>query len=383
MARVVGYYQSHVIGGATIYYYEKPDDTSKATRIHKGTEIRLPADYASSLTNGMYRIIRPGSGWMFWWNVGDKIAVYETVTDKCVPPTTVSLELSTMVLTIEGGAGGDLNDFSGYGISWRDRPENGTEWGAWSQEVSVTGEPATYNASRPAIGVVRQFRVRTQGTAGSKYYSAYVECANQVTGNSTATPVINFPVNGGKTRTKEPWVITYMEPDPNGEEQTLCRKVDDGEWYDVTICDPNTITVDYKTLKELTPGEHTVYEKLVDASGEESPVVSSTFTLESFEWSRSIEAGDVISNQQISHRKDIEELLETLNVTRSYYGLGPIESLPGVVGRFADWKSQMEAIREGITDINTVREGSPFTIEIPEYPTASTFNRLRYYALLY
>jgi hypothetical protein len=288
-----------------------------------------------------------------------------------------------MVLTIEGGAGGDLNDFSGYGISWRDRPENGTEWGAWSQEVSVAGEPATYNASRPDIGVVRQFRVRTQGTAGSKYYSAYVECANQVTGNSTTTPVINFPVNGGKTRTKEPWVVTYMEPDPNGEEQTLCRKVDDGEWYDVTICDPNTVTVDYKTLKNLAPGEHTIYEKLVDASGEESPVVSTTFTLESFEWSRNIEAGDVISNQQISHRKDIEELLETLNVTRSYYGLPPIASLPGVVGRFADWKVQIEALLSAANDIKQLRGETPLTRAVPSYPTASMFNKIREYALYY
>ena len=167
MAQEIWYYKGEAEGGATFYMYDKPSTSSAATRVYNGALVTLSADYRNEMVNGMYPTINPG-GWMFPCNIAGLSPVYRTVTDPCTPPDSVSLSGETLV--ISGGAGGDLNNWKGWGVSWRERSVNGSDWNEWTEDI-ITAEAEV--AVTVTIGKVRQFRVRTIGTAGSDYYSDY------------------------------------------------------------------------------------------------------------------------------------------------------------------------------------------------------------------
>ena len=191
MAQVVSHYTATVTGGATLYRYVKPDDTSTATRIYSGTQVKLPTDYAQRLTNRMYPLQSP-TGWMFWYHLTGFAPVYTTVADTCTPPDT--LDILNGVLTITGGAGGDLNAWTGFGVSWRERRISESNWGEWSGDTVVTSRTVDVTATS---GMVRQYRVRTLGEAGAAYFSAYTVCDMLVNGNAAAgTPVVLRPLSG-------------------------------------------------------------------------------------------------------------------------------------------------------------------------------------------
>lgn len=179
------------IAKSNIYVYPTTSGTSSGTQVAKGTLMRFPVDSNGKLRyeNGLARTTSPVDGWVNMANVSNLKIVYETTTDKCTPPTSVTLNENTKVLTITGGSGGDLNAFQGWGVSWRERPENGSLWGSWSNdEVTTTNTVSvTVNA-----GMVRQFRVRTRGSAGSSYYSAYVECPTLLVGITACSAPTNI-----------------------------------------------------------------------------------------------------------------------------------------------------------------------------------------------
>ena len=107
----------------------KADNTSTAVRIYNGDNLTLPADYRDHSKNGMYRITYPNSRdcrWMFKYNIASITPVYKTVTDPCTPPEELVLNGHTLV--VSGGAGGDLNDLLGFGVSFRDRQIGGETW---------------------------------------------------------------------------------------------------------------------------------------------------------------------------------------------------------------------------------------------------------------
>lgn len=375
MAQTISHYAAEAVGGATLYYYEKPDASSKATRIWTGDPIQLPSWYESHSISDMVPISFPGEGWMFRWNILNIQPVYQTIVELCTAPTLVSLDTGSHLLTIAGGAGGDLNELTGYGVSWRDRSVNSADWGAWTADV-LTSEP-TLTVEPPAEGMVRQFRVRTCGSAGSSYFSGYVACRTLLSGSGVVTPVILFPLSGAVSQSEAPWLIVYCPPDPDNESQHLYVQVDGGEWEHLTECDPGQITESHTRLSNLQPGLHSVTVKMVDESENESPHDSVLFTLKPFAWTRSIAAGDVISNQSVSHQADLVEMLDALNVLRAYYGLPPIESLPGRLGRFSDWQSQISAMQQGVNDVKLVKGSSENTFFTAQWPTAAVINQLR------
>lgn len=372
MASVLDYYSATM--GMRGYAYVNSDSTGGSTPIEKGEVIHLSADYASTEADNRYHIIFPVNGWLNKSYVQGITPVYKTVTDSCTAPTSVTLNTSTKVLTISGGKGGDQNTFKGYGISWRDKPINGS-YGGWASDVVVNSSSTTvtYTVSAPA-GYVRQFRVRTLGSAGSSYYSAYVTCGTTLTGNTAPkSPSVVFPVSGGTCYSATPIVKVNCPADPDGDEMALCRKVDSGDWEPL-----GTVSGDYvlDTLPALSNGSHTIQYKLLDIYGATSATISITVTKLALSWTREIVPGTVISNKEVSHQADISQMLDVLNAQCAWYGKASV-TLTGTLGRFGDWKAQMEQMLEAIK-ANAAAAGKAMEYDaVPSYPAASVINTIR------
>lgn len=224
MAKVVDYYKA--VAGSSGYGYQYADGSGTRQRIEKGTALTLKANYADTITNSRY-YIRSHACWLNWTYVSDIKPVYKTVTDPCTAPDSVTIDAAKKQMTITGGAGGDLNTLTGFGIQWRERGIKEEAWGSWSTESVIAGRTMSVDANP---GMVRQYRVRTQGSAGSAYYSDWVVCANLVSGNTAAAaPTILLPGMNRVTGSKTPVVVVSCSADNEGDQMTLKRKLDGGE----------------------------------------------------------------------------------------------------------------------------------------------------------
>lgn len=372
MAKVLKSY-SAVTENRTYFRPEPSFSVSGSLQVEAGYvfHIHVQADGSPWLENGFYR---SNEGWIHFSDITITGEVYETITDKCIPPKNISLNTSTKVLTISGGAGGDLNTFTGYGISWRDAPIGTSSYGAWLSDVVVNSSntTVTYNVIAPS-GYVRQFRARTLGSAGASYYSDYVIGGTTLTGNSSPkSPVIKIPSSNAITIHPMPYVVIECLADPDGDVQTLKRQLDNGSWENVTTLRNGTFTDQLPTLQT---GSHTVKYKLADQYFESS-VASVSFVVSSHAWNRTINSGDVISNAFISHKDEINDMLSAVNIQRAWHGLDNI-GLAGSVGQFATWKKQMEALLEGINACALSVGMSATALSIPSYPTAAVINAIR------
>lgn len=370
MARVVSYYRAEAQGGATFYAYAQPDDTSSAVRIYRGDLVTLPADYLSQEENSMWPTLIPG-GWMFYYNVGNIEAVYEYLPDRCTPPDFVGLFGTT--LYIYGGAGSEDNAWHGWEVSWRERAVNEAAWGPWGNETIVLTNESQVEVTP---GKVRQFRVRTRGMAGVAYFSDFVVCPTLLNGNTAAgTPTVELPVPGMSCRLHSPWVRVICPPDPDNDPMRLMRSVDGASWtLAANLEGQGGIVID--RLPWLDEGEHAVEYRLYDVNNLGSPVDRAGFTVEPSQWTRDIAPGDVISNDQFSHQADLKELLTAVNGMRAFYGLSEV-SLPGTVGRFCDWKAQMETLLQAADEVYQLFEQPQTLPEVPSYPAANIINTLR------
>lgn len=371
MARVVSNYSAVLTN--TSYIFDRPSADGDKTQYDYGQELVLPADYGSRETDGFYPVIYPESGWVYFHVVGSITPNYTTVTDPCTAPTSVTLSGKT--LTISGGAGGDLNTFQGYHVSWRDANIGTTSYGSWSSDVTVSSSntTVTYAVSAPA-GKVRQFRARTIGSAGSSYYSSYVTCGTTLAGNTAPrNPSIVFPTSGKSTHSATPVVKVNCPADPEGNTMTLYRKVDNGSWTSIgTLTSGDKLDI----LPSLSNGSHTIYYKLADSYGLESGTVSVAITKLALTWTRAIATGTVISNNTISHKADITQMLNVLNTQCGWYGKSTV-ALTGTLGRFGDWKAQMQQFESAIkTNATAVGKTISFGT-VPGYPTASVINEIR------
>lgn len=372
MAQVISHYAAKVGGSSTMYYYAEADDTSKAVRIYTGTAITLPADYASRLTKRMYPTIDPG-GWIFEYYIKDITPVYMTVTDACTPPESVTLNAADKTLTITGGDGGDLNTWTGFGLSWRERKISSADWGEWSGDSVIDGRTATVEAGS---GMVRQFRVRTLGEAGEDYFSDYVVCDALLVGNTAAgTPVVLLPVSGTTTFSARPVIKISCPPDADGDSMTLQRSLDDGPWMPV-----GALTGEGGPISDrprVSAGSHTVRYCLMDTNGEGGGEDSVTFVATDCTWKREIQSGDIIANREISFVSDILELLERVNTLRTFYGL-PLIALPGTVGRVQDWRRQLAAMQTAVNECRRAISFADHAFDTPSgWPDAQQINQLR------
>lgn len=368
MAQVVYNYISQLTNGG--YIYDSPGSGSK-THYDHGTELRLSANYAERETNGYYPVTYPENGWVSYMLIDTPVPNYVTVTDKCTPPD--QLLIAGGQMTIVGGAGGDLNTLTAFGVSWRERDIAGTEWGEWSTETANAAATVSVTAN---AGKVRQYRVRTQGSAGQDWYSDYVICETLVSGNTAAKmPTIVLPINGAVSGSRTPAVVVSCSADNEGDQMKLQRSIDGADWM-IAATVAGTGGMIYDRLPEQTVGTHTIRYKLTDINGAESETVGLNVVIGAVRWTREIKSGDIISNRELSHITDLNEMLTAVNVQRLYYGLDAI-SLPGTVGKFADWVNQMRAMLDA-SEQCLAAAGLTVTFgEVESYPNAAAINELR------
>lgn len=372
MARVISHYTAAAGGSSAMYYYALADDTSKAVRIDTGTAIKLPEDYILRSQNSMLPTIEPG-GWMFWYYVQNIQPVYQIVADPCTVPDEVVLDVEAKTLSIVGGTGGDLNEWSGFAVSYRQRQISSTEWSDWSQEEITALRTVAVSADS---GMVRQYRVRTMGSAGSDYYSPYVVCQTLLIGNTPAgTPVVLLPLAEHETFSNAVSVKINCPPEPDGDGMMLQKSLNGGFWMDVAAV-PGTGGVVYDSIP-VSDGAYHVRYRLMDANGKTGEEDNVVFTRVTHIWKREITSGAIIANREISFVSDIAEMLECLNRLRAFYGLGDAV-LPGEMGRLADWQSQLNAMQEALDECRIAAGwGSYGFAQASAWPDAQQINHLR------
>jgi len=370
MAQVIDCYRAEAGGSSTMYYYRYPDNTSQATRIYTGEAIYLAANYLSAMEGSMYRMVDP-EGWIQWYHVRDIQPVYRTVTDACTAPESVSIQNG--MLTISGGSGGDLNAWTGFGVSHRERAINSAVWGAWSADEVVAERSVPVSAES---GTVRQYRVRTLGAAGSAFYSGYTVCETLISGNTAAgTPVILLPVSGTDTCSSVCVVKIQCPPEPDGDAMTLQRSLDGGAWTDVAAVSGAGGTVYDALSPEI--GTHVLRYRLVDANGESGGEDGISFGRVALNWHRAIEQYGIIANREISFVRDIHQLFECVNRLRAFYGKAQI-TLPGTPGVLADWHRQMYAMQEGVDGCRRATGREAYGFQLPTgWPKAYRINQLK------
>lgn len=372
MAQVVNYYKAEM--AYTDYAFQKAEGTSGKIQLSYGDEVRFPPDYGERVTNSRWPIIFPHNGyWVNYWTVGERTPVYKTVTDVCTQPDELALDTTANTLAIIGGAGGDLNTLQGFGVSWRERDIASEAWGEWSAETATAGRTVSVSVTP---GKVRQYRVRTQGSAGEAYYSAWVICTTLLNGNTANEPTVLLPVSGAVTVSRTPVVVVSLGADSEGDRMDLQRSIDGGEWFRAATAAGTGETV-YDQLQDLTEGSHTIRYKVVDINAGESAETAVTIVVQHGSWTREIASGDIISNAEISHVADINEMLYAANVQRMYYGLPEIV-LPGTVGMFADWDRQMKALLNAAKDCQvSAGQLPPVPRAMDGWPNAALLNQVR------
>lgn len=116
----------------------------------------------------------------------------------CTAPTSFVVSPSVSenqgTLSWNGATGGAGNAIGGYEIEYRNSTDNST-WGDWEALgiISSLLGSGTLTINPPTIrGNYRQFRIRTQGSAGLSYYSEWVISTNTLRKNILPTPPSSF-----------------------------------------------------------------------------------------------------------------------------------------------------------------------------------------------
>lgn len=111
-------------------------------------------------------------------------------TTDAVAPTSCSLKQTlaegNVTLSWSGAKAGTNNAISAYEIQYSDSANNST-WGSWTAltVVSSIATNGSLSVSPPTTrGNFRRFRIRTRGSAGSEYYSAWKISSNSVRKNT-------------------------------------------------------------------------------------------------------------------------------------------------------------------------------------------------------
>lgn len=182
--KVIDYWLGYANEGA--YMYESPDWEDPVRRIEAGSNVYMSGYDAET---GFWKVYG-SSYWIPGSHVYGVHEIYHFETDKCTPPqklideetiiSGVTYNVETNLLNIVGGAGGDLNDMIGYEVEWRERVINGAKYTPWGNTMVAESSGIAAIPASVSIGMARQYRVRTIGTAGEEYYSEWVICVQEV-----------------------------------------------------------------------------------------------------------------------------------------------------------------------------------------------------------
>lgn len=326
-----------------------------------------------------------------WNRNGGNVAPWITVeyhdgTSACTAPTEAALSAALsegdVNLIFSGAAGGTGNAIIGYEIQYSESSDNGISWGAWSALKTISTSAGSGN---PAVAVsvnrgsLRKYQIRTLGTAGANWYSEWKAVTgtarrNRLPGALTVTA----PAAGATIYNAKPYVISNVGAEPDSQAQTVQVSIDGGVFATLGSLAAAGGPVKAALATALSAGSHTIATRVVDAMGVAGPEVTRTIMVASAAWTRAISTGTVIANASISHRTEIAQMRDRVNGVRAYYGLGVI-ALPGTVGTFKDWLSQMQALQAGIGACYTLtgRAAPAWIAPAKNYPRADVINQIR------
>lgn len=154
---------------------------NSSTTYKSGNLFYLIFDTTDLMANTTYYVYLIPSATSHTWlsSARSKVTAELTYVDKspCTAPTSFTVNPAVFedqtTLSWGGASAGINNAISGYEIQYADST-NGTTWGSWESLKTVTGTSTT---DTPSIsrGTYRKYRVRTQGAAGSSFYSEWKE----------------------------------------------------------------------------------------------------------------------------------------------------------------------------------------------------------------
>ena len=202
-------------------------------------------DMSSKISRGRYvqfairTLGSAGSSYYSGWKYSSSLR--RKYFTKCTAPTSFSLSSSpfdkNVTLNWSGASGGTNNNISSYKIQYNTSSNNST-WDGWNDLVSVSSTSASDNktidmSSKVSIGYYVKFRIRTQGSAGSDYYSGYKtssaikrisRCVNPTSLSATPNPFdssVKISWSGAKGVTSNTINSYYIQ---------YCTSTDNSTW---------------------------------------------------------------------------------------------------------------------------------------------------------
>lgn len=257
---------------------------------------------------------------------------------------------------------------------------DGVTYGAWAEAQTVEAPAATLSPSM-SRGTYVRFRVRAVDALGAA--SAWVELFSPVRRNRVPQTPSIYAAAALSALSGKPCFTIRAAQEPDGESmrvQALLQDADGRQLYG--YADEKALSAaggdaSFRCAHELSPGNYCVVVRLVDASGGVSDTTSASFTVAAPAWTRDITPGAVIASETVSHQADLTELLSAVNAVRARFGLIAM-TLPGRLGYFADWLTQMQALAQGTADCYALLGES---VAIPQqatnYPSAATVSAVR------
>ena len=168
------------------YRYVTVTCSSTTGNSAQGVRFRVVSDGRMSLSSGVID------------NSGYTVTSSALLTTACGAPSACSVSPTvaegSAALSWSGASGGTNNAISGFEIQYGDSANN-TDWGSWtalSTVSSSSGSGSSSVAPPAARGTYRRFRVRTQGSAGSGYYSGWKVSSNSVRKNTPPQPAASL-----------------------------------------------------------------------------------------------------------------------------------------------------------------------------------------------
>jgi len=200
------------------------------------------------------------------------------------------------------------------------------EWSGWTVlstiNLAATSGTFTPNVSR-VPGTHTQFGIWTIDTLG---VFSDVRVSNSILNipldRPPLAPLVTAPRNGSITYNTKPMVFIQVQPEPDGQLQTVYVRIGSREWHN-NVDNPEYFTTTgalgdnartVYTSDELPLGTHTIQVQTSDG-GYDSPTVSRTITILASPFDT------IASNTTAVKARHITDLRTAINNIRNYYGM--------------------------------------------------------------
>ena len=277
----------------------------------------------------------------------------------CGAPTSATLAASVsegeVTLNYSGASAGVQNAITGYEIQYADSTDNST-WGAWTalKTVSNAGTSGSTTLAVPGTrGHYRKYQMRTQGAAGSGYYSPWKAVSGSVRRNSApAAPGVTAPVASKIIYNAQPRILATVGSDTDGHSQTLAAS---GYAASSTGAQAAGKKLVLRRSSALAAGAQSVSVSSTDTLGVASSAVTRSFTYAVPSWT---DASLVAGTTPIK-AAHMTELQEAINNVRAYYGMAAYSFTAITVGStgLSGWTSHVTQLRAAIEEVVSLVNG--------------------------